>query len=361
MLTFSELLCFFALALTPIDNQQLLDKSGQVDNLFASTIKPDAPGAAVVVIHDGKILHKKGYGLANLELEVPVTPKTKFRLCSLSKQFTAMAIMQLHDKGLLNIDDPVIKYLPDYTKWEKVTIRHLLNHTSGITSFPKPKSWQEPYTFEKMIETFKDEPLEFNPGDRFSYSNNGYDIMGYLIEKVTGKTYEAYMRENIFQPLGMMDSGCDYCTPIIKNRASGYAFKDDKPENPYFYDASLLIASGGLYSTVEDMYLWDQALYTEKLVKASTLEQAFMPGKLNDGSLTNYGFGWMLHDYCGLRELDHLGGQPGFSTYIGRYIDQRFSVIILSNDPRLDRVDIAHQILKIYMPDKLQKVESEKE
>jgi CubicO group peptidase (beta-lactamase class C family) len=357
MLILSSLLYFSMLALASIDEQQPLGKSIQVDNIFNSIIKPDAPGAAVMIIRDGKVLHRKGYGLANLELDVPVTPKTKFRLCSLSKQFTAMAIMQLHDRGLLDMDDPVIKYLPDCIKWEGVTIRHLLNHTSGITSFPKPKSWQEPYTFEKMIETFKDEPLEFNPGERFSYSNNGYDIMGYIIEKVTGKTYETYMKENIFEPLGMMDSGCDYCSPIIRSRASGYEFKDDEPVNPYFYDTSLLIASGGLYSTAEDMYLWDQALYTEKLVKALTLEQAFTPGKLNDGSLTSYGFGWMIHDYFGLRELDHLGGQPGFSSYIGRYIDQRFTVIILSNDPRLKRVDIAHKILDIYIPDKLNKGE----
>lgn len=332
-------------------------KSAKVDELFDTVIKPDTPGAAVIVIQNGNILHKNGYGLANLELDVPVAPNTKFRLCSLSKQFTAMAIMQLYDRGLLNLDDTIIKYLPEYVKWEKVTIRHLLNHTSGITSFPKPKSWQEPYTFEKMIETFKDEPLEFPPGERFSYCNNGYDVMAYLIEKVTGKCYEAYMKDNIFQPTGMIDSGCDYCTPITKNRASGYAFKDGKLENPYFYDTSLLIASGGLYSTVEDMYLWDQALYTDKLVKQSTLEQAFIPGTLNDGSKTSYGFGWMIHDYFGLRELDHLGGQPGFSTYIGRYIDVHFTIVILSNDPRLDRVDLAHKILDIYIPDKITKPE----
>jgi len=286
---------------------------------------------SVLIAKDGKIILCKGYGMANYEHGVPNTPQTKFRLGSITKQFTAMAIMQLQEKGLLNINDTVYKYIPDYPNGDKITIHHLLTHTAGIPNvarFPKYKKKKiKPHTSEELVARFKDEPLDFEPGEKHRYSNSGYMLLGYIIEKASGKTYEDFLKENIFAPLGMHNSGYDKAGPIIKNRASGYEWGDyDKLENASYIHMSFSAGAGALYATLGDLYLWDQALYTEKLCTKELLEKAFTSIKGY-----NYGYGWRIKEQDRRKLVFHPGAIDGFSNFIGRYINDRVSIILLNN------------------------------
>lgn len=318
-----------------------IGKSGQVNKLFEPTANKPFPGASVIVIHHGKILLNQGYGLANIERNQPNTPLTVFRLGSITKQFTAMAILQLYDKQMLQIDDNVEKYFPGTLNGNKITIKNLLTHTSGIT--------------ESL-----DKELAFTPGAQISYSNAGYNLLGKIIEKVSGMSYEKYLQENIFKPLGMNNTGYEHPDIKVGNFATGYIISyngsyTDIGES----DVSGAFSAGALYSTAEDIFRWDQALYTEKLVKASTLNQAFSQATLNDGSAIKYGFGWMVSQWRGIKEVGHGGDITGFNSYIARYPDEQFTVIVLSNiemrppGPIPDAGILAHKIAEIYLADKI--------
>lgn len=318
-----------------------IGKSGQVNKLFECTTNKPFPGGSVIVIHNGKILLDKGYGFANIEQSEPNTPLTVFRLGSITKQFTSMAILQLYDKQMLQINDYVEKYFPGTLNGNKITIKNLLTHTSGIT--------------ESL-----DAELAFTPGAQISYSNTGYNLLGKIIEKVSGMSYEKYLQENIFQPLGMKNTGYEHPDIKVKNCATGYKISDnggytDIGES----DVSGAFSAGALYSTAEDMYRWDQALNTEKLIKASTLNQAFSQATLNDGSTIKYGYGWMVNQWRGLKEVGHGGDITGFNSYIARYPDEQFTVIVLSNiemrppGPLPDAGILAHKIAEIYLADKI--------
>jgi CubicO group peptidase (beta-lactamase class C family) len=316
-------------------------KVEQVNKLFDCTTNKALPGASVIVIHSGKILLNKGYGLANIQQNKLNTPNTVFRLGSITKQFTAMAILQLYDKQMLQLNDYIEKYFPGTLNGNKITIKNLLTHTSGIT------------------ETLNTE-LAFTPGNQISYSNTGYNLLGKIIEKVSGLSYDKYLQKNIFKPLGMKNSGYENPGKKIKNRAIGYKIMENgdytdigKP------DVSGAFAAGALYSTTEDMYKWDEALYNEKLVKKSILDQAFSRATLNDGSKIKYGFGWMVNEWRGLLEIGHGGDITGFNSYIARYPDEQFTVIVLSNiemrppGPVPDAGYFAHKIAEIFLSDKL--------
>jgi len=321
------------------------DTDAQIDALFTSINGLNATGASVIVIQDGKVLRKINYGLANIEFGVANTPETKFRLGSMTKSFTATAILMLHDQEQLNIDDPVSKYLTDFPNVNQITIRHLLTHTSGFSES-------------------KEEPLLFEPGKRISYSNYGYNLLGQIIEKVSGNSYETYLQEKIFEPLGMSNSGYDHAAPILKNRASGYTNRTNGTfVNSEYIDMSGPHSAGALYSTVEDLFLWDQALYSGKLLKANTLKQSFTPTKLSSGREAAYGMGWMLNSRGGLQEVGHGGDITGFNSYIARFPDQKFTVVVLSNvgmhppGPLPTAGSIAQQIIQIYLGDQMSKEE----
>jgi CubicO group peptidase (beta-lactamase class C family) len=300
---------------TEAGEQSDADKSRLIDQLFGFTSKHASPGAAVIVIKNGRILHKKGYGLANLEHDIPITSETAFRIGSITKPFTAIAILQLHERGLLSIDDTVAKYLPRSPNARKITIRHLLTHTSGLSDF-------------------RSRLAQYEPGEKTKYSNAGYLLLGKLIEKVSRTSYDRYLQDNIFAPLGMSATGCDYPGRIVKNRASGYITDADGAfRNEPFIDMDIPFSAGGLYSTLDDLYLFDQALYTDKLVKQETITRAFSPAELNDGSLTDYGLGWMLRSNHGLKEVAHGGAIGGFNACIVRCPDVQFTVVVLSNLP----------------------------
>jgi CubicO group peptidase (beta-lactamase class C family) len=285
-------------------NQELPAK---VDDYVNGLVKANQFSGSILVARDGKVLVSKGYAMANLEYEAPNTPQTRFRLGSITKQFTATAIMMLEERGKLNVQDSVCKYVTDCpATWQAVTIRHLLSHTSGIpnfTSFPDYiKTMTQPTTMDSLIARFKDKPLDFQPGEQWRYSNSGYVLLGHIIEKLSGKSYEAFLQENIFDPLKMTNTGYDSPARIIKNRAAGYETKGEAMVNASYLDMTIPHAAGALYSTVEDLYLWDQALYTEKLISKKSFDAMFTPVK-ND-----YGYGWGIGKQYGLTRIAHGGG-----------------------------------------------------
>jgi CubicO group peptidase (beta-lactamase class C family) len=284
---------------------------------------------SILISHKGNILIKKSYGMANIELEVPNTSSTIFRLGSVTKIFTATAIMQLSEKSINNLDYPISHYIPNYPNGEKFTIFHLLTHTSGIpnlTLFPDFMEWVMKYSaITDTIERFKHKPLEFQPGERYNYSNSGYILLSYIIELLTGMLYENYIKENIFAPINMRDSGFDKNEIIIKNRASGYNIQGDNLINATYINMSNPYGAASLYSTVEDLYLFDQALYTEVLLMRTTLEKMFRPYK------DEYGLGWIVQNNFDQRVVSHGGGIHGFSGNFLRYIDTKTCFIILSN------------------------------
>jgi CubicO group peptidase (beta-lactamase class C family) len=290
----------------------------------------------VLLARNGKVVFEKGYGMANFEWDIPNAPSTKFRLGSITKQFTSMAIMQLAERGLLNVQDPIGKYLPDYPKpvADRVTIHHLLTHSSGIPSFTGLASYEPNMpmrvTVAQMIDRFKNLPLEFEPGSTFKYDNSGYFLLGAIIEKVSGKPYDVFLQENIFKPLGMRDTGYDWSNVVLKNRASGYSRGPAGLENALYLDMGQPYAAGSLYSTVDDLLIWDQALYTEKLVKTASLEQIFH-GWIAAGGMGQYGYGWAMSTVKGHRNIAHGGGINGFNTYISRFPDDHAVFIWLRN------------------------------
>ncbi|MDB5242452.1 MAG: serine hydrolase, partial [Spirosoma sp.] len=286
--------------------------------------------------------------------KIPNTPDTRFRLGSITKQFTAMLIMQLVEQGKLKLDGKITDYLPDYPKitGDKITIHHLLTHTSGIpsyTGFPKffENDSRDPYTPEAFIKKFADLPLEFEPSTKFSYDNSGYFLLGVIIEKVTGKTYATVLKENIFTPLKLSDTGYDLADPLIVKRAAGYEKRNGGYVNAPYLDMSIPYAAGSLYSTVEDLYRWDQALYTDKLLPAKAKETMFTP------FLANYAYGWgvgktkvgQLKD--SLLLIEHGGGINGFNTLISRVPKDRQLVILLNNTGSAPLNTIRTNILNI--------------
>lgn len=305
------------------------DIEAKIDEYISPYLKIGNFSGSILIAKEGRILLSKGYGMADLEHDVPNTPETIFRLGSVTKQFTSMAIMQLQEKGRLNVDDPIAKYLPTYPNGEEITIHHLLTHTSGIpnfTSFPDyEKTIMIPSPLEKTIQRFKDKPLEFTPGEKFKYSNSGYILLGYIIEKVCGTSYEEFLEENIFQPLNMMNTGYDHHHTLLKHRASGYSIGGGGLTNAAYIDMSIPHAAGALYSTVEDLYLWDRALYTEKLVKKSSLDKMFTPFK------GNYAYGWNVLSLFDRKVITHGGGINGFRQNIARYVDDDVCIVVLSN------------------------------
>jgi CubicO group peptidase (beta-lactamase class C family) len=326
--------------------------AARVDEYVNSLVKQNRFSGAILLAREGKVLLSKGYGMASLEMEIPNTPQTKFRLGSLTKQFTAAAILKLQEQGKLSVQDTVCKYVENCpAAWQPITIHHLLTHTSGIpniTSFPEfRKTKFFPTTPLEAIAMFKDKPLEFTPGDSFNYSNSGYLLLGYVVERASGKAYADFLRENIFQPLGMKDTGLDVNSAIIKHRAAGYTLGPNGILNAEYIDMTIPFAAGAMYSTVEDLYLWDRALYTEKLISKKSLEAMNTPFK------AGYGYGVGIGEQYGLKTIVHGGGIEGFSTFLARFIVDNGTVIVLSNIDRSNTDAIAKRLGGMLFADKV--------
>ncbi len=330
-----------------------------IDALLRGAFPGDRPGAAVIVVKDGRPLFRKAYGMADLELGVPLQPDMVFRLGSITKQFTAIAILMLAEEGKLALQDPIEKHLPGYpTQGHVITIEHLLTHTSGIQSYTDMPGWmtsriQNPMSVEELVDGFKKEPMQFAPGTRWAYNNSGYVLLGAIVEKASGSTYEAFVRERIFRPLGMASSYYDHTEPIIPKRAPGYAREGDQVRNARYLDTSQPYAAGSLASTVDDLARWDAALYGEALVKKASLEKAWTPYVLKDGKSTAYGYGWGISKLRGRRAIEHGGGIFGFSTYALRLPDDRVYVAVLCNSdsPSADPGYLAKRIAALAVGD----------
>jgi CubicO group peptidase (beta-lactamase class C family) len=302
----------------------------RMEQVVESYVSGKAFMGSVLVARGNDILLSKGYGSANLEWNIPNSPSTKFRLGSITKQFTSASILLLEERGKLKTGDLVKKYIPDApAAWDKITVYHLLTHTSGIpnfTGFPDYKA-QEPFptTTEKLVARFRDKPLDFQPGEKWSYSNSGYVLLGYLIEKAGGETYQKFLQENIFGPLGMKDSGYDSNSAVIPRRASGYVPGKNGPENAGFIHMSVPFSAGALYSTTEDLLRWERALFGGKLLSAASLEKMTTPYK------EDYACGLGVRNANGRKLIEHGGGIEGFNTFLGYYPEDKLTVVVLSN------------------------------
>jgi CubicO group peptidase (beta-lactamase class C family) len=310
-------------------------QADKVDDYVRSEMqRQKIPGLSLAVVRNGEIVQAKGYGLANVELNVAATPETIYQSGSVGKQFTATLVMMLVEEGKLSLNDPVGKYISGAPEsWKGITVRHLLTHTSGISNSLYQKiDMRRDYTEDELIQEIAALPLDFQPGEKWSYSNPGYVTLGILIHKATGKFYGDLLREKIFAPLGMTTARIISEADIIANRAAGYRLVDNELKNQEWVSPVLnTTADGALYLTVLDMAKWDAGLYSEKLLPRSVLDQMWTPAKLNDGTAVPYGFGWMPGEKRGHRLVQHSGGWQGFSTHILRYLDKKLTVIVLSN------------------------------
>jgi CubicO group peptidase (beta-lactamase class C family) len=315
------------------------DKSriANYDKFLSEQFHADGPGCAALVASGGKILYKKAFGMANLELNVPMQPDMIFRIGSITKQFTAVTILQLEEKGKLSLQDEITKFIPDYpTHGNKITVEHLLTHTSGIRSYTEMKEWNDTVqrkdmSPEALISFFKDQPMDFVPGTRFKYNNSGYILLGYIIEKASGIPYDQYIRDNLFVPLGMHHTQFDTTAEIIKNRIPGYSKGTHGYENAGYLSMTQPYSAGSLVSTVEDLYTWNQGIRSGKIIKKENLEKAFIPYKLSDGTSTGYGYGWGIGEIQGSPSISHGGGINGFLTHAIYLPEEDVFVAVFSN------------------------------
>lgn len=300
----------------------------------AEMAKQKIPGLSIAVVRNGEIVKAKGYGLANVELNVAATPDTIYQSGSVGKQFTATLAMMLVEEGKLGLDDPVSKYLPSApATWQGITLRHLLTHTAGISNGIYQRiNMRQDYTEDELLQQIMAVPLDFQPGEKWNYSNPGYATLGILIHKATGKFYGDLLREKIFGPLGMTTARIISEADIVPNRAAGYRLVDGELKNQDWVSPTLnTTADGALYLTVLDLAKWDAALYTEKLLKRASLDLMWTPVKLNGGKTEPYGFGWEVSDVRGHHVIHHGGGWQGFTMGIARYVDDKLTVIVMTN------------------------------
>jgi CubicO group peptidase (beta-lactamase class C family) len=344
-----------------------------VEILFQTAFKPDGPGAAVLVAKDGQILLEHSYGLADIGNRVPVTPETKFRIGSITKQFTAAAILKLYEEGKLSLQDPLSKFVPDFPRGPEVTIHHLLTHTSGIHSYTSKPDFIGSATvgtkWEDHIKTFQNDPYDFDPGQKWLYNNSGFFLLGYIVEKVSRQSYADYLRSTFFEPLGMKDTGVHEVSAVLQHEATGYSFENGKVSKALNWDMSKAGGAGALYSTVRDLYRWNEAVFNGKVLKDSTLKAAFTPVKTasddpSQPKSTGYGYGWGIDSLRGALEIGHGGGLNGFLSYLLRLPQQNFTVTVLANSaPPLRHGDpgsLAHEIVEFYLGETLPPRESPK-
>jgi CubicO group peptidase (beta-lactamase class C family) len=332
-------------------------REAAIDALLAKYNRNDAPGAAVMAIRGGKVLYRRGYGLADVEAHVAVTPATNFRLASVTKQFTAMAIMMLVERGKLAFDSPLTRFFPDYPAYGKqITVRHLLNHTSGLKAYEDliPAGQTAQVKDRDVLDLLRQQTSGyFAPASDWRYSNTGYAHLAMIVEKASGMTFAAFLKKNIFGPLHMAGTvAFEEGISTVRNRAYGYSEQGDKFERTDQSLTSAVLGDGGIYSSVDDLFKWDQALYTTKLVSADTRDQAFMPVVLSSGQQTHYGFGWEIGQWHGLRTLRHGGSTIGFRTHILRVPDREFTAIVLINRTQAKPEEIADRIVELYLDPK---------
>ncbi|SHL58230.1 serine hydrolase [Chryseobacterium polytrichastri] len=333
-------------------------KAEQIEKLMTFSHETGQFNGSLVVAEHGKVIYKKGFGLANMEWDIPNQANTKFRLGSITKQFTAVLVMQLVEQGKIKLDAPIVTYLPGYPPQagEKVTIHHLLSQSSGIKDYTNLPGFrnggsQNALSPEALIKLFADQPLEFEPGEKFAYSNSNYVLLGKIIERVTGSSYAQYVQDNIFTPLKMQNSGYDNSSIIVKSQARGYEQNGDGYVNASYVNMNNTYAAGALYSTVEDLFLWDQALYSPQLLSAKSLNLLFA-NQMAINKNSYYGYGWYVGEVSNLtknrlRIAQHSGNLPGFVTRICRMPSDKNLIVLLNNTTNAPLREISDAISAI--------------
>ncbi len=329
------------------------------DDLAAKSVKPDGPGAAVLVMKDGKVLHKKGYGLANLEHKAPVTADSVFDLASLSKQFTAMAVMLLADRGTLAFEDDARKLLPELPEHDKarpIRIVDLLHQVSGLPDYlnllDQWKGDPDRMKNDDVLKLVAAQKLAFPTGTKWAYSNSNYCLLALVVERASKKTFAQFLRAEIFEPLGMKSSlVLDDATIVIPNRAYGYG--REKGRWAHHHSDLVMTGDGAVQTSIEDWTRWEGELREPKLVKPETLQRAFAPGALDGGKAHSYGFGWSVGTVNERRVIEHSGGWVGYTCHVARYPDDGLAVVVLTNcDRGLDPTRMARQIAKAWLAKK---------
>jgi CubicO group peptidase (beta-lactamase class C family) len=345
-----RLLLVFAMTLSAhAASQRTGALTPNLDFLFKDFDPPGSPGASVMIIKEGKVVFAKGYGLADVEEKVPCSTNTNFRLASVSKQFTAMSVLILVEHKQLSLDEPLTDCFPEFPAYgRQINVRHLLTHTSGLLDYEDliPKGTEIPVLDRDVLRLLmKQDKTYFPPGSKYRYSNSAYSLLALIVEGRSGNTFARFLKENIFRPLKMDHTlAYEQGLSVVPNRAYGYS-----PEGSSFKrtDQSLtssVLGDGGIYSSVADLYRWDQALYTDKLISRKLLKVAFTPGPATEHPDTGYGFGWFIGQYRGLREIWHSGNTIGFTTRIARFPDKKFTVIVLTNRNEAKLSEFPHRI-----------------
>jgi CubicO group peptidase (beta-lactamase class C family) len=313
------------------------------------------PGVALLVSRGGKIVQAEGFGLANVELQVPVKPETVFQSGSVGKQFTATAVMMLVEEGKVGLDDSLTKYFPDApAAWKEVTVRQLLSHTGGFGDYPEKFDFRKDWTEEELLRMAEGIPLAYPPGTKWEYSNLGFLTLGILIHRVTGEFYGDFLHERIFHPLGMQTTRIISEADIVPNRAAGYRLVKGELKNQEWVAPMVnTTADGSLYFSILDLAMWDAALYTDKLLKRSSFDQMWTPAKLKNGepNKDGYGFGWFIAERHGHHVISHDGAWQGFKTAIARYVNDQLTVVVLANLAEAKPGDIAAHVAEMYLSD----------
>ncbi|MCP9769083.1 serine hydrolase [Lacihabitans sp. LS3-19] len=307
----------------------------KIDSIFNQAYPINSPGATILIAENDKILYRKAFGMANLELKVPMKPENVLQLASITKQFTSVSILMLLEQAKLSLQDPLSTYISDYPRGNEIAIHHLLNHTSGIVSYTNLPEFRTKTRLDmtplEIISSFKNLSLEFNPGEKYEYSNSGYVLLGYIIEKISGMSYGDFIQKNIFDKLGMKNSYYGNSYRIITDRANGYQFYEGTYENPEYMSTTIPYAAGSLMSTVDDMFLWNKAIQNNTLISEKSKRLAFTNHTLTNGKNNNYGYGWFINEISGITTLEHTGGINGFSAS-GIYVpDRGIYAIVLTN------------------------------
>ena len=326
----------------------------RVDSLVSVEMQRQKfPGVSIVVVRDGKIDYVKGYGLANIEHKVPVKPETVFQSGSVGKQFAAFAIMLLVEDGKISLSDKLTKFFPDAPiSWDSITVENLLTHTAGFGEYADDFNYRSDYTEDSLFNIIKKIPLQFAAGEKSEYSNTGYVTLGLIISKVTGRFYGDFLKQRIFDPLGMMTARIISEYDIVPNRADGYRMVDGEIKNQEWVSPSInTTADGPMYITALAMAKWETALNERSLLKRESYEMMWSPVKLNDGSTYPYGFGWWIDSVQGKQILEHNGTWQGFEATIKRYPQKKVAVVVLANMRRTNTNRIASRIMELYQPE----------
>jgi len=313
------------------------------------------PGVALLVSRGGKIVQAEGFGLSNVELQVPVKPETVFQSGSVGKQFTATAVMMLVEEGKVGLDDPLTKYFPDApSAWKEVTVRELLSHTAGFGDYPAKFNFRKDWTEAELLKLVEGIPLAYPPGTKWDYSNLGFLTLGILIHRVTGEFYGDFLQQRIFHPLDMQTTRIISEADIVPNRAAGYRLVKGELKNQEWVAPMVnTTADGSLYFSILDLSKWDAALYTEKLLKRSSLDQMWTPAKLKNGqpNKDGYGFGWFIEEKHGHHVISHDGSWQGFKSAIARYVNDQLTVVVLANLEQAKPGAIAEHVADMYLAD----------